>query len=252
MRSRPGARPIELRATQETLIQAEKMAALGRMSAAIVHEISQPMAAMEATLATASLLAETDAAPAAQRIETARGLIRRMQRTTQRLKSFSRKEPAALNLIDARATAESALEIVQPRARAVGVTPQLIAPPGPVPVLAGRVRLEQVLVNLLLNALDAVGRDGWVRLELSARPGEVRLAVSDSGAGIAPADLPRVTEPFFTTKAGSEGMGLGLAISQEILAEFGGRLEIAAPPGQGVTATAILPQPQAHPPGNAP
>lgn len=242
----------ELRATQETLIQAEKMAALGRMSAAIVHEISQPMAAMEATLATASLLAETDAPPAAQRIETARGLIRRMQRTTQRLKSFSRKEPAALNLIDARATAESALEIVQPRARAVGVTPQLIAPPGPVPVLAGRVRLEQVLVNLLLNALDAVGRDGWVRLELSARPGEVRLAVSDSGTGIAPADLPRVTEPFFTTKAGSEGMGLGLAISQEILAEFGGRLEIAAPPGQGVTATAILPQPQAHPPGNAP
>lgn len=233
----------ELRATQEGLVQTEKMAALGRMSAAIVHEISQPLAAMEATLAAAELSLASAPEKTAPRIETARGLIKRMQRTTKHLKSFSRKESGPFEPVDARAAAESALELVRPRARAVGVEPSLAAAPGPLLVRAGRVRLEQVLVNLLLNALDAVeGRAGAaVVLTLGTAGAEARLAVRDTGPGIAPENLARVAEPFFSTKTASEGLGLGLAISQAILAEFGGRLEIASEPGQGAEMVAVVP-----------
>ncbi len=234
----------ELRAAQETLIHSEKMAALGRMSAAIVHEISQPLAAMEASLAAAEMSLQTAPTKTATRIETARNLIRRMQRTTKHLKSFSRKEEGLLEEIDAVQVVESALDLVQPRARAVGVAPRFIRPEGPMPVRAGRVRLEQVLVNLLLNAMDAVEGQatGQIEVTLEQAAGELRIAVRDTGSGIAPEDLARVTEPFFSTKTNSEGLGLGLAISQAILAEFGGRFEIRSTQGTGTAMTAILPR----------
>ncbi|NEX47284.1 sensor histidine kinase [Pseudotabrizicola algicola] len=231
----------DLRAAQEHLIHAEKMAALGRMSTAIVHEISQPLAAMEATLAAAEIglpPADTGTAP---RLATARGLIRRMQRTTKHLKSFGRKEAGALNLIDLSPVIVSALELVTPRARAVGVTP--VFHPASVTVLAGAVRMEQVAVNLILNALDAVeGHSGAsVTVSLSAHGPHATLTVSDTGPGIDPDILPRVTEPFFSTKTSGEGLGLGLAICKAILSEFGGDLAITSAPGQGTTVTVTLP-----------
>ncbi|PCD76194.1 ATP-binding protein [Pseudothioclava arenosa] len=235
----------DLRAAQEGLVHSEKMAALGRMSAAIVHELSQPLAAMEAVLAAAGISIDAGAPPekAATRIETARNLIRRMQRTTKHLKSFARKESGTLEEIDARAVAESALELVQPRARAVGILPVLESG-GPLMVRAGRVRLEQVLVNLLLNALDAVeGQEGAeIALSLGVAGNKARIEVRDTGPGISAEDLPRVVEPFFSTKTKSEGLGLGLAISQAILSEFGGRLDISSRPGEGTVMAAILPR----------
>lgn len=230
----------DLRAAQDSLVQSEKMAALGRMSAAIVHEISQPLAAMEATLAAAEIGLPPADAPTAGRIEKARGLVRRMQRTTKHLKSFARPDRGQLDVIDLRDVASNALELVAPRARAVGVAPACALPPHPMPARVGPVRMEQVCVNLLLNALDAVeGRAaGEVRLTLG--PGPV-LAVSDNGPGIAEADLPRVTEPFFSTKVSGEGLGLGLSISRAIVEEFGGRMDIASRPGAGTTVTVRLP-----------
>lgn len=249
-RTRELAREIEarrkteadLRAAQETLVHTEKMAALGRMSAAIVHEMSQPLAAMEATLAAAELSADPDRT--ATRIGTARNLIRRMQRTTKHLKSFSRKDQNTRQLTDLNRVAENALDLVAPRARAAGVTPA-IRPALPAPlVMAGPVRLEQVCLNLLLNALDAVeGRAGAaVTLTTGTADGTAFLAVADTGCGIPPEDMPRVTEPFFSTKIGGEGLGLGLSISQAIVAEFGGRIEIASEPGRGTTVTIVLPR----------
>lgn len=239
-----GRTEAELRATQETLIQSEKMAALGRMSTAIVHEISQPLAAMEATLVTAGMLAETPAPQALLRIETARGLVRRMQRTTKRLKSFAQKEGTPTEPVDLLAVIEGAMEVVQPRAKAVGVMPQLVSPLVPGRVQAGRVRLEQVLVNLLINALDAVeGRPGArIDLSLCQSGGEARIIVTDNGPGISPEDLPRVTEPFFTTKAQSEGLGLGLTISSEIIATFGGQLDLVLRDSGGLCAIIRLPR----------
>ena len=233
----------ELRAAQEGLIQSEKMAALGRMSAAIVHEISQPLAAMEATLAAAEMSLDSAPEKTAPRIGTARQLIHRMQRTIKHLKAFSRKESGPRSLICLSPILDSALELVAPRARAVGVVPELAEVEPGLFADAGQVRLEQVLVNLLLNALDAVeGQPGArVWLEARRRGGEIRLEVHDTGPGIDPEDLERVTEPFFSTKTQSEGLGLGLAISQAILTEFGGRLEITSQPGEGTVMVAVLP-----------
>jgi two-component system, NtrC family, C4-dicarboxylate transport sensor histidine kinase DctB len=233
----------ELRAAQEGLIHSEKMAALGRMSAAIVHEISQPLAAMEATLGAAEIGMNPSDSRTQTRIGTARGLVRRMQRTTKHLKTFSRKEQGELTLIDLRHTVENALELVAPRARTAGVLPQIRLPETPLMVRAGAVRVEQVLVNLLLNAFDAVANreDAQISVTALAKGAAVQIIVRDSGAGIAPDDLARVTEPFFSTKVSGEGLGLGLAISQAIVTEFGGGIEIASTLGSGTVITVSLP-----------
>ena len=232
----------DLRAAQEHLIHAEKMAALGRMSTAIVHEISQPLAAMEATLAAAEIGLPASDTGTAPRLATARGLIRRMQRTTKHLKSFGRKEAGERKLIDLAPVITSALELVTPRARAVGVIPAFTQSGGPVTVLAGAVRMEQVAVNLILNALDAVEGHpaATITVTLGTANGTAQLTVTDTGPGIAADLLPRVTEPFFSTKT-TEGLGLGLAISKAILSEFGGDLVITSTPGQGTTVTVSLP-----------
>lgn len=233
----------DLRAAQEHLIHTEKMAALGRMSTAIVHEISQPLAAMEATLTAAEIGLPAGDAKTGPRLATAKGLIRRMQRTIKHLKSFGRKGPAELSLVDLRPVVQAAVELVTPRARAVGVLPEVDLPEEAALVMAGPVRMEQVAVNLILNALDAVeGRAGAeVRVGLEREGGQVRLYVRDSGHGIAADLLPRVAEPFFSTKTGGEGLGLGLSICKVIVAEFGGALEVRSEEGKGTEVVVSLP-----------
>ncbi|MBT9384354.1 sensor histidine kinase [Pseudooceanicola sp. CBS1P-1] len=232
----------DLRATQATLVQSEKMAALGRMSAAIVHEVSQPLAAMEATLTAAEFSLSRAPEQTAARLQSARGLIRRMQRMTKHLKNFSRREVAPLAPVSVTSVARSALQLAQPRADRAGIQPRLVAPEGPLRVLAGQVRLEQVLVNLLHNAIEAVEPgQGEVTLLLQPQDHRLRIAVRDNGPGIDPEILPRLTEPFFSTKIGGEGLGLGLAISSEVVQQFGGALEIGAAPGGGAEIAVVLP-----------
>ena len=241
------AAEADLRAAQEHLIHAEKMAALGRMSTAIVHEISQPLAAMEATLAAAGMSLPPDDAGTGARIATARGLIRRMQRTTRHLKSFGRKETGELALIDLRPVVASAIELVAPRAKASGTMPVFEAPSSPVLVMAGAVRMEQVAVNLLVNALDATQdcAPANVTVMLDAIEERAVMTVADTGRGIAADVLPRIAEPFFSTKAGDGsgdgGLGLGLSICKAILAEFGGDLTVSSAEGRGTSVTVSLP-----------
>lgn len=234
---------VDLRATQEALVHTEKMAALGRMSAAIVHEISQPLAAMEATLSAAELGLPKGDSATATRLGKARGLIRRMQRTTKHLKSFARKEVAERSLIDLRAPVVSALELVAPRARDVGVAPVYHGADGKVEVMAGQIRIEQVVANLLLNALDAVADmpDAQIIVGLTTKDGQACLSVEDTGKGIAESDLPNVVEPFFSTKLTGESLGLGLAICKAILSDFGGTLDIRSVPDKGTQVRVTLP-----------
>lgn len=231
----------DLRAAQETMIHTEKMAALGRMSAAIVHELSQPLAAMEATLAATEF--SSDPGETATRIGKARGLVRRMQRTTKHLKSFSRKEQNTLTLTDLNAVARNALELVAPRAKATGIVPEARSGAGAVLAMAGPVRLEQVCLNLLLNAFDAVEGRALPRItvETAQTAEEARLTVTDNGTGIPSENLARVAEPFFSTKVSGGGLGLGLSVSRAILEEFGGRLEIVSTEGEGTHVSMVLP-----------
>src|SRR5690606_3193166 len=147
----------ELRQAQESLIQAAKLAALGRMSAAIVHEVSQPLAAMENTLASTGLLAARgDAAAVADKVRSARDLVRRIQRTVKLLKSFARNEPVRLEPVDVDKAMAVAVDLAAPRAIEQGVTVTLRPPSASPMVLANVTRLEQVILNLVINALDAV------------------------------------------------------------------------------------------------
>src|SRR5690606_17809497 len=204
----------ELRHAQEGLIHSEKMAALGRMSAAIVHEVSQPLAALDATLATAGVLAgKQEAGAAGERIIDARSLVRRMQRTVKHLKTFARKDASELEDVSIDTVIRNVADLAAPRAKTLGVTPVIEAEaPSPV-VIAVALKLEQAMLNLLLNALDAVeGRpDPSVVIRRSQDDRHVEVTIADNGSGIAPEHRDRIVEPFFTTKLTGEGLGLGLS-----------------------------------------
>lgn len=233
-----------LRRTQEGLIHSEKMAALGRMSAAIVHEVSQPLAALDATLATAGVLTGKRASEAAgERILDARSLVKRMQRTVKHLKTFARKDASDLEDVAIDTVIRNVVDLAAPRTKSLGITPVIEADaPSPV-VIAVALKLEQAMLNLLLNALDAVeGRpDPAIVIRRTQDADRVEVAIIDNGSGIAPEHLDRITEPFFTTKLTGEGLGLGLSIATTIVRECGGEIHFAEVPGGGTCATVSVP-----------
>lgn len=238
----------ELNRAQDALIHSEKMAALGRMSAAIVHEISQPLAAMEATLAAAAIGGTRDHRGTAKRIETTRGHIRRMLRTIKHLKSFSRKDTGTLTPVNMDRVIDNAIELVRHRAEDIGAQLTCDCPGDAAPVMGGMVRLEQVLVNLLLNALDAVIASAAGQVEVTRRvtPDAVIVTVKDNGVGLDAEALTKIGEPFFSRKQDGEGLGLGVAISQSIVQDFHGTLQYDARPGEGTCATVTLPRAEAR------
>jgi two-component system C4-dicarboxylate transport sensor histidine kinase DctB len=213
-----------LEVAEQTLAQSSKLAALGEMSAAVSHELNQPLAAMKTYLAGARLLLQRkrpeEALSSFQRIDD---LIERMGAITRQLKSYARKGGEAFEPVDLRACISSALSMMEPqlKARVVKITRTL--PRQPVMVMADRIRLEQVLINLLRNALDAIKDVSAPQVEILLAAGETAtLTVRDNGHGIA--DLDNLFEPFYTTKKPGEGVGLGLAISSGIVGDLGGRL----------------------------
>lgn len=213
-----------LEVAEQTLAQSSKLAALGEMSAAVSHELNQPLAAMKTYLAGASLLLQRkrpdEALAAFNRID---GLIERMGAITRQLKSYARKGGDAVEPIDVRDCISSALSMMEPQLKDRDVAITRTVPAEPVIVMADRVRLEQVVINLLRNALDAVktSSDPAVDILVSASHNAV-ISVRDNGEGIA--DLENLFEPFYTTKAPGDGVGLGLAISSGIVNDLGGRL----------------------------
>lgn len=233
-----------LRSTQEELIHTAKIAALGQMSAAIVHEVSQPLAAMENTLAAAGVYAERgDGDKLAKKLSGARDTIGRMQRMVQHLKSFARRDhPAPLAQTSIADAMNSAITLAEPRRKAVGAnitTGRMDA----VSALSGMVRLEQVFLNLIVNALDAVeGHDvKEVKIEVFGQGRDAVARVTDTGPGIGQHAPAKLLEPFYSTKLTGEGLGLGLAISRMITEEFGGTLALANSAEGGAVAEVRLP-----------
>ncbi|MBT8412391.1 MAG: sensor histidine kinase [Octadecabacter sp.] len=213
-----------LEVAEQTVAQTSKLAALGEMSAAVSHELNQPLAAMKTYLAGVRLLISRDRADeaivAAQRID---GLIERMGAITKQLKSYARKGSDRLEPVDVKDALLSSLAMMEPqlRQRQVAITRTL--PDQPVMVYADRMRLEQVIINLLRNALDATKMSPEPSIDILLAQGDlVRLSVRDNGTGIE--DLDELFEPFYTTKQPGDGTGLGLAISSGIVNDFGGRL----------------------------
>src|SRR6056297_3548149 len=213
-----------LAVAEQTLAQSSKLAALGEMSAAVSHELNQPLAAMKTYLAGARLLLQrkrpNEALSSFQRIDD---LIERMGAITRQLKSYARKGGDEFEDIDVRAAVSSAVEMMEPQIRRRKVKVSQTMPKSPVIVRADRLRLEQVLINLLRNALDATRGEDAPEVEVMVTGTEtVLISVRDNGIGIE--NLENLFEPFYTTKAPGGGVGLGLAISSGIVTDLGGRL----------------------------
>ncbi|MCX7301442.1 MAG: ATP-binding protein [Rhodobacterales bacterium] len=213
-----------LEVAEQTLAQSSKLAVLGEMSAAVSHELNQPLAAMKTYLAGARLLLQRkrpdEALSSFQRIDD---LIDRMGAITRQLKSYARKGAEAFEPVDTRAAVSSALAIMEPQLKTRKVIIIRTIPDEPVMIQGDRLRLEQVIINLLRNALDATKNVREPAIDIILAAGEtVHLTVRDNGPGID--DLDALFEPFYTTKTPGEGIGLGLAISSGIVNDLGGRL----------------------------
>ncbi|SEM67962.1 sensor histidine kinase [Palleronia pelagia] len=230
-----------LEVAEQTVAQTSKLAVLGEMSASVSHELNQPLAAMKTYLAGARLLVQRhrpdEALASFRRIDD---LIERMGAITRQLKSYARKGGDAFEPIDLRASLSAALAMMEPQLKARDVTISRSVPPDPVPVMADRIRVEQVIVNLLRNAIDATKDAKAPRIELILAHGDnAVLTVRDNGTGIN--DLDALFEPFYTTKAPGDGTGLGLAISSGIVADLGGRLTARNGRGGGAVFEMLLP-----------
>ncbi len=213
-----------LAVAEQSLAQHSKLAALGEMSAAVSHELNQPLAAMKTYLAGASLLLKRkrpeEALAALGRID---GLIERMGAITKQLKSYARKGGEKLQPVDMVEALGSALAIMEPQLSHSKVALAKILPKESAVVMADRLRIEQVLINLLRNAIDAVKASENPEIVVSITSSDdIVLTVRDNGIGLS--DLDTLFEPFHTTKPAGDGVGLGLAISSGILSELDGRL----------------------------
>ncbi|WP_312956787.1 sensor histidine kinase [Stutzerimonas nitrititolerans] len=223
------ARTRELRTAQDGLVHAARMAALGQMSAALAHEINQPLTALRMQLASQRLLLDSGRSEAVREgLGQIEGLIERMAALTGHLKTFARKNPTGLpQRVRLDEVLDQALQLLGPRIRSEAVDVRCQVSPDAW-VSGDSIRLEQVLINLLNNALDAMQSSSVRQLRIVChRDGnEWRLSVADSGGGIDREYLDQVFEPFFTTKPVGQGLGLGLAVSYGIVRDLGGRLEV--------------------------
>tara|TARA_R110002074_G_scaffold127707_2_gene267248 strand:- start:2209 stop:3999 length:1791 start_codon:yes stop_codon:yes gene_type:complete len=231
----------ELSVAEQTLVQSSKLAVLGEMSAAVSHELNQPLAAMKTYLAGARLLLNRrrgeEALVSFQRIDD---LIDRMGAITRQLKSFARKGGDAFAPLDLRDCVTEALAMMEPRLRERRVLVVRTLPKEPVMVMGDSLRLEQVLINLMRNAVDATQAVNAPQIDIVLTQGDtVTLTIRDNGSGIA--DIDHVFEPFHTTKTAGEGVGLGLAISSGIVADHGGRLTALNLPDGGAAFEMALP-----------
>ncbi len=230
-----------LAVAEQTLEQSSKLAALGEMSAAVSHELNQPLAAMKTYLAGARLLLQRnrpeEALSSFQRIDD---LIGRMGTITHQLKSYARKGGSALTPVNMGDALNSALSMMEPQLKQRQIRISRAVPSQPVMVLGDRVRIEQVMINLLRNAIDATGAVDDPEVDIILAAGETAtLTVRDNGLGIE--DLDQLFEPFYTTKAAGEGVGLGLAISSGIVNQLGGRLTARNAEGRGAVFEMRLP-----------
>lgn len=244
-----------LRATQDRTLQAGRLAALGQMAAGITHELNQPLAALNTLSDNAvAFLQRGKTENAMENLRLIGQLTKRMGRIVGELKFFARRSQDELKPVSVREALDHALFIVDPRRRELNAE-IIVSIPDPSPrVLADAVRLEQILVNLLRNGLDAVADlpadEGNAKLsadtgrrltvmveEISSSQvvttmeqsdqllrGFVRISIADDGPGIPDAVLPHLFEPFFTTKPTGEGLGLGLSISLTIVESLGGKI----------------------------
>ncbi|WP_296744734.1 ATP-binding protein [Mesorhizobium sp.] len=218
-----------LQGMQQELVQANRLATLGQVAAGVAHEINQPVATIRAYADNARVFLERkQVAPAEENLSAIAALTERIGSITEELKALARKGRTAAEPIELRGTIEGAVVLLRSRFAGRLDALAITLPPPALKVMGNRLRLEQVLINLFQNALEALeGRDdGKVEVAAAQTGDSVALSVSDNGPGIPTAVLKSLFTPFNTSK--EKGLGLGLVISKDIVADYGGRIEVSS------------------------
>ncbi|WP_198683284.1 sensor histidine kinase [Peristeroidobacter agariperforans] len=234
----------DLRRAQDNLVHATKMASLGQALAGVAHEINQSLAAMTTYIAGARVLLDrNDKDSALSNLKLVSAIVTRMGALTQHLKTFARKDTESKQATDITAAIRYALSLVDYRVGEQDVTLHLSVPEQPVYVIGNAVRLEQVIVNLISNALDAMRErpQRQLTIELEREERRASLKVSDTGRGIAREHLSSVFDPFYTTKDVGQGLGLGLSISYGIIQDMGGEISVESTLDRGTTFRIVVP-----------
>jgi signal transduction histidine kinase len=236
-----------LRASQARVIQQEKMAAFGLLAAGIAHEVGNPLAALSSLV---QILTRRRPDPyTAEKLELAARQLQRIERTIRELVDFSRPASTVVTRIRIAEAVDEALGIAKYYQRTKQRSITTCVPAGLPTVMGVRDYLTQVVLNLVLNAIDATDDQGRIHVEVREEDGWLVLTVEDDGRGISIADRCRLFQPFFTTK--SHGTGLGLFVSRQILEDFAGTLGFRSEPGHGSTFFVRLPLDPAQPAGGS-
>jgi len=228
-----------LQRTRAQLVQSEKLAAVGQLTAGIVHDVKNPLAVIKGLAE--EIEEENEFTPFTR---DSLGMIRdsasKANMIVTDLLKFARQSTPTLEPRDLRETMNSSLRLTEYLTRKAGVRVTSDFPDKPVMARIDSQQIEQVLINLITNAVQAMPDGGELRARISANHESVKLSIGDSGSGIPEEDLPRIFDPFFTTKPEGEGTGLGLSVSYGIMAQHGGRIDVESTVGEGSTFTLHL------------
>ncbi|HBI14472.1 MAG TPA: hypothetical protein DDY20_02975 [Desulfobulbaceae bacterium] len=230
----------QLKGLEKEMRENERLAAVGRMAAGVAHEVRNPLSSIKGL----ALLLKGKFAPESRESETANLLIQeveRMNRTVSELLSFARPAPLHVQEVLLRELLADTLRLIASDTENSGIVTRLQLADDLLPVAGDPDRLNQVFLNLLLNAVQSMERGGELKVfaQNNGEKGTVVISIQDSGSGIAKENLSQLFYPYFTTKTG--GTGIGLAISQKIISDHKGSIRIDSVPGQGTTVTVELP-----------
>ena len=230
----------EIRSLEQRMRENERLAAVGRMAGGVAHEVRNPLSSIKGL----ALLLKNKFAAGSKEQDTADLLIQeteRMNRTITEMLSFTRPIALHLGRVDLAALLQRSLQLIKTEAVDNHIETTLEVERELLPVSGDIDRLQQVMMNVLLNAMQAMEQGGRLMVTLANKEGDrsVELRISDTGEGIAAELLPQVFYPYFTTKQG--GTGIGLSISQKIISDHGGSIELESEPGTGTTVIILLP-----------
>ena len=239
-------REHELRDKQEQLVQAGKLATLGELTTGVAHELNNPLnniGLFVGNVIDYIEFAEVDAKQVVADLEKAMEQVRKATEIITHLRTFGRPAPVTLEPIDISAVIERSLSLVQEQLRLRGIDVSLERSESGLTVLGNPIQLEQVFINLLTNARDALAesRRKEVRISSSLEGELVSIRFADTGTGISPDVVQRIFDPFFTTKEVGAGTGLGLSIAYSIVNEHGGQIWVDGRPGRGAIFHVELP-----------
>jgi signal transduction histidine kinase len=229
-----------LQSTQAQLIQSEKLASVGQLTAGIVHDVKNPLAVIKGLAE--ELHEEFGLDPTTRdQLTTIRDSATMASTIVTDLLKFARQSTPEMYRRDIRETIHSSVRLTEYLTRKGGVEVTLDMADAPVMVTYDATQIEQVLINLINNAVQAMPHGGHLRLSLGTAEGAIAIAVQDTGKGIPRENLPRIFDPFFTTKPEGEGTGLGLSVSYGIISSHGGQIDVESKVGVGTTFTLLLP-----------